>query len=146
MNKKLLLFIIGLIILAIAGVVIFYNSDSPPINNDFIQSTAQAPAVEGDIINSGIAGRVVLLGGGPYEYEASLEIFSAKGGSASGGENDTPFISIRTHSDGTFQIPLRPGSYILKPTDPDGSIAPARDNYPFTVGNGQWLQVRVEYR
>ena len=139
MNKKLLLFIIGLIILAVAGVVIFYNSDSPPINNDFIQSTAQAPAVEGDIINSGIAGRVVLLGGGPYEYEASLEIFKSDNLS-------TPFISVRTHSDGTFQIPMRPGSYILKPTDPDGPITPARDNYPFTVGNGQWLQVRVEYR
>ncbi len=153
MNKKRLIFLIGFVVLAAGGALVFYfykNSknvpNSPPEDNNFIQSTARSPAVEGNIVNSGIAGKVVLLGGGPYEYEASLEIFSAKGGSASGGENNLPFISVRTHSDGTFQIPLRPGSYILKPMDPDGPIAPARGSYSFTVGNSQWLQVRIEYR
>ncbi len=153
MNKKLLIFLIGFIVLAAASAFVFYfyktpksNSILPPVSDNFIQSAAQAPAVEGNIVNSGIAGRVVLLGGGSYEYEASLEIFSAKGGSAFGGKNSTPFISVRAHSDGTFQVPLRPGSYILKPTDPDGPIAPVRNSYPFTVGDGQWLQVKIEYK
>ncbi len=152
MNRKTVV-IIGLVILAAGGALVLYfhktqknNSVAPSGNDNFIQSTAQAPAVEGNIVNSGIAGRVVLLGGGPYEYEASLEIFSASGGSAFGGKNSTPFISVRTHSDGTFQVPLRPGSYILKPTDPDGPIAPVRNSYPFTVGDGQWLQVKIEYK
>ncbi|MDP3004326.1 MAG: hypothetical protein Q8N43_02375 [Candidatus Azambacteria bacterium] len=145
MNKKILI-AIGLIVLAGVGALVFYfyktqknNSVTPSGNDNFIQSTAQAPAVEGNIVNSGIAGRVVLLGGGPYEYEASLEIFKSNNLS-------TPFISVRAHSDGTFQVPLRSGSYILKPTDPDGPIAPVRDSYPFTVGDGQWLQVKIEYK
>jgi len=152
-NKKSLVFLIGLIVLAAGGALVFYffktqknNSITPSGNDNFIQTTAQAPGVEGNIVNSGIAGKVVLLGGGPYEYEASLEIFSASGGSAFGGKNSTPFISVRTHSDGTFQVPLRPGSYILKPMDPDGPIAPARDNYSFVIGENQWLQVRIEYK
>jgi len=146
MNKKVLIFLIGFIVLAAVGALVFYfyktqknNSVTPSGNDNFIQSTAQAPAVEGNIVNSGIAGRVVLLGGGPYEYEASLEIFKSDNLS-------TPFISVRTHSDGTFQVPLRPGSYILKPMNPDGPIAPVRNSYPFTVGNSQWLQVKIEYK
>lgn len=135
--------------MAAAGIAIFYNyrvgnkKISSEISNDnggnFIQSVAQSPAVEGNIVNSGIAGKVVLLGGGPYEYEASLEIFSADNISK-------PFISVRSHADGAFQVPLRPGKYVLKPADPDGPIAPVRDSYNFIVGDGQWLQVRVEYK
>lgn len=145
MNKKLLIFLV-LVVFAAGSALVFYfyknsknNSNLSPANDNFIQTTVQAPAVEGNIVNSGIAGKVVLLGGGPYEYEASLEIFESNNLS-------TPFISVRTHSNGTFQIPLRPGSYILKPMDPDGPIAPARGSYPFTVGNSQWLQVRIEYK
>ncbi len=103
----------------------------------FIESTATAPGVEGNIVNSGIAGKVILVSGKPFE--ASLEIFTNS-------DSLTPFISVRAHSDGTFQIPLRPGSYILKPMDPDGPIAPIRNSYSFMVGDGQWLQVRVEYK
>ncbi len=145
MNRKTIV-MIGLVILAGVGALVFYfyktqknNSVTPSGNDNFIQSTVQAPAVEGNIINSGIAGRAVLLGGGPYEYEASLEIFKSN-------DLSTPFISVRTHSDGTFQVPLRPGSYILKPMDSDGPIAPIRNSYPFTVGDSQWLQVKIEYR
>jgi len=146
MNKRIILS--GLIVVIVAGVgaLVFYfyktqknNSVTPSGNDNFIQSIVQAPAVEGNIVNSGIAGRVVLLGGGPYEYEASLEIFKSN-------NLLTPFISVRAHSDGTFQVPLRPGSYILKPTDPDGPIAPVRNSYPFTVGDSQWLQVKIEYK
>ena len=104
----------------------------------FVETTASAPAVEGNIVNSGIAGKAVLLGGGPYEYEASLEIFKSNNLS-------TPFISVRTHSDGTFQVPLRPDFYILKPMDPDGPVAPVRSNYSFVIGGNQWLQVKIEY-
>jgi len=136
----------GLVALAGVGALVFYfyktqknNSVTPFGDDNFIQSTTQAPAVEGNIVNSGIAGRVVLLGGGPYEYEASLEIFKSD-------DLLTPFISVRAHSDGTFQVPLRPGSYILKPMDPDGPIAPVRNSYPFTVGDSRWLQVKVEYK
>lgn len=144
MNKKILI-TIGLIVLAGAGIAIFYNYKvkdkkiSSGNNNDgdnFIQSVAQSPAVEGDIVNSGITGNIVFTDGKPFE--ASLEIFKA-------GDFSKPFISIRTHSDGTFQVPLKPGNYVLKPMDPDGPIAPAEKNYNFTIGNGQWLQVKVEY-
>jgi len=107
--------------------------------DSFINSVATSPGVEGNIVNSGIAGKVVLLGGGSYEYEASLEIFKKDDLSA-------PFISVRTHSDGSFQIPLRPGLYVLKPMDPDGDIAPVKKSYDFMVGNNQWLQVKVEYK
>jgi len=103
----------------------------------FIESTATAPGVEGNIVNSGIAGKVILASGKPFE--ASLEIFS-------GGNSLAPFISVRTHSDGTFQIPLRPGSYILEPMDPDGPIAPIRNSYSFIIGESQWLQVSIEYK
>lgn len=145
MNKKILM-AIGLIVLAAAGIAIFYtysigNKDNSVINSDntsFILGAAQSPAVEGNIVNSGIAGKVVLLGGGPYEYEASLEIFLAS-------DLSKPFISVRSHSDGSFQVPLRPGDYVLKPIDPDGPIAPAKESYNFTIGSGQWLQTRVEY-
>lgn len=137
-NKKIYIIVAVFLVLAGVGALVFYFYKTPK-NDNFIQSTAQAPAVEGDIVNSGIAGRAVLLGGGPYEYEASLEIFKSNNLS-------TPFISVRTHSDGSFQVPLRPGSYILKPMDPDGPIAPVRDSYNFTVGSGQWLQVKIEYK
>lgn len=146
MNKRIILSGLIVVIMAGVGALVFYfyktqknNSVTPSGNDNFIQSTARAPAVEGNIVNSGIAGRVVLLGGGPYEYEASLEIFKSDNLS-------TPFISVRAHSDGTFQVPLRPGSYILKPMDPDGPIAPARENYTFTIGDSQWLQVKIEYK
>jgi len=146
MSRKTVIIVIGLVVLAAGGALVFYfyktqknNSVTPSGNDDFIQSMVQAPAVEGNIVNSGIAGRVVLLGGGSYEYEASLEIFKSNNLS-------TPFISVRTHSDGTFQVPLRPGSYILKPMDPDGPIAPVRNSHPFTVGDSQWLQVKIEYK
>lgn len=145
-NKKIYVIVAAFLVLAGVGVLVFYfyktpknNSVTPSSIDNFIQSTAQAPAVEGNIVNSGIAGRVVLLGGGPYEYEASLEIFKAD-------DLSKPFISVRTHSDGTFQIPLRPGSYILKPMNPDGPVAPIRNSYSFTVGDGQWLQVKIEYK
>ena len=135
--------IMGLVVLTGVGALVFYfyetqknNSVTPSGNDNFIQSTAQAPAVEGNVINSGIAGKVILSDNKPFE--ASLDIFLS-------GNIPKPFISIRTHSDGTFQVPLKPGSYILKPLDPDGSVAPVRNSYPFTVGDSQWLQVRVEY-
>ena len=105
--------------------------------DSFIDSAVVSPQVEGNIVNSGIAGRVVLLDGGPYEV--SLEIFQDNNLSA-------PLISVRTHSDGTFQIPLRPGSYILKPLDPDGLVVPVRDSHPFVIGDNQWLQVKIEYK
>ncbi|MBI4919940.1 hypothetical protein HY838_01485 [Candidatus Azambacteria bacterium] len=102
----------------------------------YIEDEFRAPAVEGNIINSGIAGRIVLNG---EPYEASFEIFKS-------GNLTAPFISARAHSDGTFQIPLRPDSYVFKPLDPDGPIAPARTEYPFAVGDGRWLQIKIEYK
>ncbi len=106
-------------------------------DNSFIESAVQAPAVSGNVINSGIAGRVVLSDNKPFE--ASLEIFRPD-------NFKTPFISIRTHDDGTFQVPLKPGSYVLKPMDPDGPIAPVKKSYNFTIGGGQWLIAKVEYK
>ena len=106
-------------------------------NYPYIESELQGPAIEGNIVNSGIYGKVITASGAPFE--ASIDVFPAGGASK-------PFISIRTHSDGAFQIPLRPGSYFLKPIDPDGPMAPARSEYPINIGSGRWLQIKIEYQ
>ena len=103
----------------------------------FVETTAGAPAVEGNIVNSGIAGRIILSDETPFE--ASLDIFRTD-------DMSRPFISVRSDSQGKFQIPLRPGSYVLKSMDPDGPIAPVRGSYSFIIGANQWLQVRIEYK
>ena len=103
----------------------------------YIESELQGPAIEGNIVNSGVYGKVVAALGAPFE--ASVDVFSANDASK-------PFISIRTHNDGAFQIPLRPGTYILKPMDPDGPLAPAQENYPVNIGSGRWLQIKIEYK
>lgn len=103
----------------------------------YIETELQAPAVEGSIVNSGITGSVVLSGGRPFE--ASLEIFKTN-------DISKPFISVRTHDDGTFQIPLRPGFYFLKPLDPDGPITPLQEKYPFNLRAGRWLKFKIEYK
>ncbi|KKS75436.1 MAG: hypothetical protein UV48_C0012G0008 [Candidatus Azambacteria bacterium GW2011_GWA2_42_9] len=143
MTKFKLLIFVGVIILAGIGALVFYfyktsqnNPAAPASKDNFILNTFQAPAVEGNIINSGISGKVAL--GDGRALEVFLDIFSNS-------DFSKPFISVRTHDDGTFQIPLRPGNYVLKPMDPDGPIAPTRDSYNFTIGSGQWLQVKVEY-
>lgn len=101
----------------------------------FIDSIIVSPVVDDEnIINSGIFGNVFL---GENPYEASLNVLSATGALV---------ISVRSHSDGAFQIPLKPGIYILKPVDPDGVVAPVRNSYNFTIGNSQWLQVKIEYK
>ncbi|MBI2446917.1 MAG: tetratricopeptide repeat protein [Parcubacteria group bacterium] len=105
-------------------------------NYSYIESELQGPAIEGNIVNSGIYGKVITVFGAPFE--ASIDVFSANDASKT-------FISIRTHSDGTFQIPLRPGSYFLKPIDPDGPMAPAQEKYPINIGSGRWLQIKIEY-
>lgn len=144
MKQQYIIFIIIIFVLAGVGALVFYfyktqknNSVTPSNNDNFIQTIVQSPAVEGNIINSGIAGQSIITGGKPFE--ASLEIYKAS-------DFSKPFISIRTHNDGTFQVPLKPGSYVLKPADPDGSIAPVKRSYNFTIGDSQWLQVKIEYR
>ena len=99
-----------------------------------IQSIIVSPQTEGNVITSGIFGQIVFNG---MPYEASLDVFSPQG---------SPVISIRSRSDGAFQIPLRPDSYVIKPNDPDGSRAPLRDQYTVVIGNNQWLRVRIEYK
>ena len=106
-------------------------------NYSYVESELQGPAIEGNIVNSGIYGKVITVSGAPFE--ASVDVFSASDASK-------PFISIRTHSDGTFQIPLRPGYYFLKPLDPDGPLAPTQEKYPINIGSGRWLQIRIEYK
>lgn len=102
----------------------------------YIESELQGPAIEGNIVNSGIYGKVVTAFGAPFE--TSIDVFKVD-------DISKPFISIRTHSDGTFQIPLRPGYYFLKPMDPDGPLAPTQEKYRFDIGSGRWLQIKVEY-
>jgi hypothetical protein len=104
-------------------------------DDSFINSIIISPVISDDnIINSGIFGSIML---NEKPYEASLDILFATG---------IPVISIRSHSDGAFQIPLKPGIYMLKPLDPDGSIAPVKNIYNFVIGSGQWLQVKIEYK
>lgn len=149
-SKKVYIIVAAFLVLTGVGALIFYffqgkksalpaaiDSQSNSTNISFIESAVQAPAVSGNVINSGIAGRITISDNKPFE--ASLEIFQSD-------NLKTPFISIRSHNDGTFQVPLKPGSYILKPLDPDGPIAPVHENYNFTVGSGQWLQVKIEYK
>ncbi len=100
----------------------------------FVQSVIISPEVEGNVITSGIFGKI-FLNGAPYE--ASLDILS---------KDRVSVISIRSHSDGSFQIPLKPSLYILRPFDPDGPVKPVRNDYNFMVNNGEWLQVKIEYK
>ncbi|MEK7087244.1 MAG: hypothetical protein AAB958_00895, partial [Patescibacteria group bacterium] len=102
--------------------------------DSFIDNVIISPETEGNVITSGIFGKIVL---NESPYEASLDIVSANG---------IPVISIRSHGDGNFQIPLKPGRYILKPSDPDGPVKPVRNDYNFVVNNGEWLQVKIEYK
>ncbi|MDP1853506.1 MAG: tetratricopeptide repeat protein, partial [Candidatus Omnitrophota bacterium] len=113
-----------------------YNKSSSGANA-YIEAEIQAPAVEGNIVNSGVAGRIILSDGTPFE--ASLDVFKAD-------DMSRPFISVRSDSQGKFQIPLKPAAYIVKPMDPDGPHAPLRDQYTIAVGNNQWLQVKIEYK
>ncbi len=113
-----------------------YNKSSSGANA-YIEAEIQAPAVEGNIVNSGVAGRIILGDGTPFE--ASLDVFRAD-------DISRPFISVRSDSQGKFQIPLKPAVYIVKPMDPDGPRAPLRDQYTVVIGNNQWLQVKIEYK
>ncbi len=99
-----------------------------------IQSIIVSPQTEDNVITSGILGRIFL---NVMPYEASLDVFSAQG---------LPVISIRSHSNGAFQIPLKPGFYRLVPLDPDGPVSPVRDDYNFMVNSGEWLDVKIEYK
>lgn len=103
-------------------------------NDSFIENVIISPEVEGNVITSGIFGKIVL---NEAPYEASLDVVSGDG---------TPIISIRSRNDGTFQIPLRPGRYVLRPSDPDGPVKPVRNDYNFVVSSGEWLQVKIEYQ
>ncbi|MEK7578685.1 MAG: glycosyltransferase family 39 protein, partial [Patescibacteria group bacterium] len=86
------------------------KTNTGPLNDSsFVESTVGAPLVEGNIINSGIAGRIILSDGAPFE--ASLDVFRAD-------EMSRPFISVRSDAQGKFQIPLKPAVYIVKPMDP----------------------------
>lgn len=104
--------------------------------NSYIESELQGPAVEGNIVNSGVAGQIILKGGAPFE--ASLDVFKA-------GDMSKPFISVRSDAQGRFQIPLRPAVYIIKLNNFDGPLAPAQE-YPLVIGSGRWLQVKIEYK
>lgn len=101
-----------------------------------IEAEVQAPAVSGNIVNSGIAGRIILSNGTPFE--ASFDVFKAD-------DMSTPFISVRSNAQGNFQIPLRPAIYVIKPNNPERSYVPIKNQYTVTVGNGRWLQIKIEY-
>lgn len=123
---------------ALDSLAILYQSlGRSPDGDNFIEANAQAPAVEGNIVNSGIAGRIVLSDGTPFE--ASLDVFKSN-------DMSRPFISIRSDAQGRFQIPLKPSMYVVKPNDPDGPRAPLKNQYQVAVGNGQWLQMKIEYK
>ena len=144
-NRKFIIIIAFLIAVLIAGVFAFYKygkSFEPEAtlsdrDNSFIQDIVKAPGVEGNIVNSGIAGIVVLADGRPFA--AMLDIFKS-------GDMSKPFISVIAKEDGTIQIPLKPDSYVIKPLDPDGPRAPTRENYAVNVGSGQWVHIKIEYR
>ncbi len=106
-------------------------------DSSFVESTIQAPAVEGNIVNSGIAGRIIL--GDNTPFEASLDVFKAD-------DMSKPFISVRSDAEGRFQIPLKPAVYIIKPNNQDGFHMSLKNEYILTVGNGRWLQLRLEYK
>ena len=113
--------------------IIKYNKSGPKY--PYVETELQGPAIEGNIVNSGIYGKVILTNGAPFE--ASLDVFKTD-------DALNPVISIRTHDDGAFQIPLRPGSYFIKSLN-SGSFKPVLEKYPLNIGSGRWLQIKIEY-
>lgn len=144
-NKRITIVII-LLIAAVIGAFIFYRSKSTSLSpkpekevgdNSFIQNVAQSPAVEGNVINSGISGKIVLTDGRPFI--ATLDVFKSS-------DLSKPFISVLSHDDGTIQIPLKPDSYVIRPSRQFGSHISVRDSYTVKIEPGQWLQVKIDYK
>jgi hypothetical protein len=67
-------------------------------------------------------------------YQAVLTINSLTG---------ERIAQIQTEKDGTFQIPLPPGEYILHPESPN--VMPFASEQAFTVEEGKFTQIIVTY-
>src|SRR3990167_5189848 len=101
-NKKFIIIIAFLIAVLIAGVFAFYKygkSFEPEAtlsdrDNSFIQDIVKAPGVEGNIVNSGIAGIVVLADGRPFA--AMLDIFKS-------GDMSKPIICVCKKRESTIR-------------------------------------------
>jgi hypothetical protein len=52
-------------------------------------------------------------------------------------------VQIQTEKDGTFQIPLPPGEYILHPESPN--VMPFASEQAFTIEEGKFTQIVVTY-
>lgn len=132
-------------LLIFAGLKLFksQNSKEAPasIERPFIVDTYSIPQIEGNnVVTSGVFGKIVLSDENNKPYEASLDIYK-KGESR-------PFISVRSNDMGEIQIPLRSGDYVLKPLDPNGPDypSPGRETYEFSLSDGRWLQVQIEFK
>ncbi len=94
--------------------------------------------------DSGIEGRVFI---GPMcpvvqvgqecpdqPYQAVLTVNSPEG---------EKIVQAQTDEEGKFRIPLKPGKYTLHPESPNNY--PFADEQPFTVEEGEYTQVTVNY-
>jgi hypothetical protein len=67
-------------------------------------------------------------------YQASITILTSKG---------EEVIHFQSDADGTFEIALPPGDYILQPDSPNS--LPYAPEQPFSVLKGQFTQLIVTY-
>lgn len=105
--------------------------------NYYVISALKSPGVEGNVVASGIYGKVVLASGQPFE--AALDIFK-------NGNMSKPFISVLSDPNGDFQIPLKPAYYIIRPANPYRSLVPELANYYIHIGAPQWIQIKIKYK
>jgi len=96
--------------------------------------------------NSGITGKALM---GPMcpvmiegqecpdqPYQATITINSLEG---------KKIVQVQTDEQGTFNIPLPPGDYILHPETPEGKPYPFADDQSFTVLPGEFTRIIVLY-
>jgi hypothetical protein len=69
-------------------------------------------------------------------YQATLTVLDRSG---------KQLITFQTDEDGTFQVPLSPGEYILQPETPAGMPYPFGDRQDFSVLPGQFTPIIVSY-
>ena len=96
--------------------------------------------------DSGIVGTVVIGPTCPVEmpgldcadkpYQATLTVLTI---------SSDKVTRFTTDEDGQFRVNLAPGDYILRPESPDQMGLPYGVEQPFTVGEGQFTELRVMY-
>ncbi|MGD8405287.1 MAG: hypothetical protein PVJ21_16615 [Anaerolineales bacterium] len=96
--------------------------------------------------NSGVTGKVLV---GPMcpvtiegqecpdqSYQATLTVNNPDG---------REIVQFQTDEQGNFSVPLAPGEYILHPETPKDAPLPFADEQRFTVREGEYTRLTVQY-